>query len=82
MCSLDAGHVSWFSLTTLDSLECRLTKKKLQFVYHTDPWVLLNCVPTIQANFIQYQGFTVVYRRYASLFFMVGIDNNQVPPCT
>jgi Clathrin adaptor complex small chain len=32
----------------------------------------------LQANFIQYRGFTVVYRRYASLFFMVGIDNNQV----
>ena len=32
----------------------------------------------LQANFIQYRGFTVVYRRYASLFFMVGIDNSQV----
>jgi hypothetical protein len=32
----------------------------------------------VQANFIQYQGLTVVYRRYASLFFMVGIDNGQV----
>ena len=32
----------------------------------------------MQANFIRYGGFTVVYRRYASLFFIVGIDNGQV----
>lgn len=32
----------------------------------------------LQANFIRYGGFTVVYRRYASLFFIVGIDNGQV----
>lgn len=33
---------------------------------------------TLQANFIQHEGYTIVYRRYASLFFMVGIDDTQV----
>lgn len=32
----------------------------------------------LQANFIQHQGYTIVYRRYASLFFIVGIDQSQV----
>jgi Clathrin adaptor complex small chain len=32
----------------------------------------------MQANFIQYHGYTIVYRRYASLFFIVGIDKHQV----
>ena len=32
----------------------------------------------LQANFIRYRDFTVVYRRYASLFFMMGVDNGQV----
>jgi hypothetical protein len=32
----------------------------------------------MQANFIQHQGYTIVYRRYASLFFIVGIDSSQV----
>jgi hypothetical protein len=32
----------------------------------------------MQANFIQHQGYTIVYRRYASLFFIVGIDS--APP--
>ena len=36
------------------------------------------CRSGVQATFIPYRGFTVVYRRYASLFFMVGIDNSQV----
>ena len=34
----------------------------------------------VQANFIQHNGYTIVYRRYASLFFIVGIDSSQV--CT
>lgn len=34
----------------------------------------------VQANFIQHQGYTIVYRRYASLFFIVGIDKSQVRP--
>lgn len=30
-----------------------------------------------QCNFIEHRSFKVVYRRYASLFFMVGIDDEE-----
>lgn len=30
-----------------------------------------------QCNFIEHRGFKVVYRRYASLFFLVGVDEEE-----
>jgi len=30
-----------------------------------------------QCNFIEHRSFRVVYRRYASLFFLVGVDNEE-----
>lgn len=30
-----------------------------------------------ETNYIEHQGTRVVYRRYASLFFMVGVDENE-----
>ena len=29
-----------------------------------------------QCSFVEYRGYKVVYRRYASLFFIVGVENN------
>ena len=34
-------------------------------------------VPTKQCSFFEYRNYKVIYRRYASLFFIVGADNNQ-----
>ena len=31
-----------------------------------------------QCSFMEYKNFKVVYRRYASLYFIVGIDNEEV----
>jgi len=31
-----------------------------------------------QCSFIEYKSFKIVYRRYASLFFIVGIDESEV----
>jgi AP-4 complex subunit sigma-1 len=33
--------------------------------------------PERQCNFIEHQGIRVVYRRYASLFFLMGIDAEE-----
>jgi hypothetical protein len=35
------------------------------------------CCPT-QCSFFEHREYKVVYRRYASLFFMVGVDEDEV----
>lgn len=30
-----------------------------------------------QCNFVEHRSFKIVYRRYASLFFLVGVDENE-----
>ena len=34
----------------------------------------------VQCSFVEHRNYKVIYRRYASLFFLVGIDNDEV--CT
>ena len=34
----------------------------------------------LQCSFVEHRNYKVIYRRYASLFFLVGIDNDEV--CT
>ncbi len=34
----------------------------------------------VQCSFVKHRNYKVIYRRYASLFFLVGIDNDEV--CT
>ena len=39
----------------------------------------------MQCSFTEHRNMKVVYRRYASLFFLVGIDDEEasmLPPCT
>lgn len=31
-----------------------------------------------QCSFVEHRNYKIVYRRYASLFFMVGVDNEEV----
>ena len=35
-------------------------------------------LPGLQCNFVEHRSWKVVYRRYASLFFLVGIDDEEV----
>ena len=28
-----------------------------------------------QCSFVEYRGYKIIYRRYASLFFIIGVDN-------
>lgn len=32
----------------------------------------------VQCSFVEHRNYKVIYRRYASLFFLVGIDNDEV----
>ncbi|XP_026663171.1 AP-4 complex subunit sigma isoform X1 [Phoenix dactylifera] len=33
-----------------------------------------------QCSFVEHRNYKIVYRRYASLFFLVGVDNDEVCP--
>jgi AP-4 complex subunit sigma-1 len=35
------------------------------------------CRSELQCSFIEYRGYKVVYRRYASLFFVVAVDGDD-----
>lgn len=37
----------------------------------------------MQCSFVEYRGYKVIYRRYASLFFIVGVkdDDSEVRDC-
>ena len=32
----------------------------------------------MQCSFVEHRNFKVIYRRYASLFFLVGVDSEEV----
>ena len=36
------------------------------------------CFVLMQCSFVEHRNYKVVYRRYASLFFLVGVDNDEV----
>lgn len=31
-----------------------------------------------QCSFVEHRNYKIIYRRYASLFFLVGVDNEEV----
>lgn len=31
-----------------------------------------------QCSFVEHRNYKIIYRRYASLFFLVGVDNDEV----
>merc|ERR1712137_47266 len=32
---------------------------------------------SLQSSFVEYRGYKVIYRRYASLFFIIGVDGDE-----
>lgn len=63
-------------------LEGEIVRKCLA---RTDKQVTLLCTSPsanlpVQCSFIEHRKYTIVYRRYASLFFLVGIDAEEVRP--
>lgn len=37
-----------------------------------------NFMHLTQCSFVEHRNYKIVYRRYASLFFLVGVDNEEV----
>lgn len=38
----------------------------------------INIFRYLQCSFVEHRNYKIVYRRYASLFFLVGVDNDEV----
>jgi hypothetical protein len=51
--------------------------KKMTTFYNV-LWVfnLLHC-DDLQCSFLEYKGDKIIYRRYASLFFILGVDDDE-----
>ena len=59
-----AQYSSWFSIAERTSLEGEVVRKCLQR-------------KESECNFVEHLQYKLVYRRYASLFFIVGVDNDE-----
>jgi AP-4 complex subunit sigma-1 len=59
-----AQYSNWFSIAERTSLEGEVVRKCLQR-------------KESECNFVEHLQYKLVYRRYASLFFIVGVDNDE-----
>jgi len=63
-CLLLRSYYDWHSIEERSALEAEIIRKCLSRTEH-------------QCSFMDYRGMRVVYRRYASLFFIVGTDPEE-----
>jgi AP-4 complex subunit sigma-1 len=59
-----ASYFEWMPIAEKTALEAEIIRRCL---YRTE----------FQCSFIEYRGYKVVYRRYASLFFVVAVDGDE-----
>jgi AP-4 complex subunit sigma-1 len=59
-----ASYFEWFPFQERVALEAEIIRRCLS---RTE----------LQCSFIEYRGYKVIYRRYASLFFVVGVDGEE-----
>ena len=59
-----ASYFEWISMTERTALESEIIRRCLT---RTE----------FQCSFVEYRGYKIVYRRYASLFFVVGVDGDE-----
>jgi len=59
-----ASYYEWFPLQERVALEAEIIRRCLS---RTE----------FQCSFIEYRGYKVIYRRYASLFFVVAVDGDE-----
>ncbi len=60
-----SSYYTWMSIPERVALEAEIIRKCLSR-------------SELQCQFIEYRGYKVIYRRYASLFFIVGVDGDDV----
>jgi len=59
-----ASYYDWLSIEERSGLEAEIIRKCLSRTEN-------------QCSFMEYRGMRVVYRRYASLFFIVGVEQDE-----
>ena len=59
-----ASYYDWMSIEERTALEAEIIRKCLSRTEN-------------QCSFMEYRGMRVVYRRYASLFFIVGVEQDE-----
>jgi AP-4 complex subunit sigma-1 len=59
-----ASYYDWMSIDERSALEAEIIRKCLSRTEN-------------QCSFMEYRGMRVVYRRYASLFFIVGVEQDE-----
>jgi AP-4 complex subunit sigma-1 len=59
-----SSYYEWFPIQERVALEAEIIRRCL-------------CRSEFQCSFIEYRGYKVVYRRYASLFFVAAVDNED-----
>ena len=59
-----SSYYEWLSIEERNALEAEIIRKCLSRTEN-------------QCSFMEYRGYRVIYRRYASLFFIVGVDQEE-----
>lgn len=59
-----AAYYEWFPIAERVALEAEIIRRCLSRTEY-------------QCSFLEYRGYKVIYRRYASLFFVVAVDNDD-----
>lgn len=59
-----SSYYEWLSIEERGALEAEIIRKCLARTEN-------------QCSFMEYRGYKVIYRRYASLFFIVGVDQEE-----
>jgi hypothetical protein len=63
-----ASYYDWLSIEERTALEAEIIRKCLSRTEN-------------QCSFMEYRGMRIVYRRYASLFFIVGVEQDEEVRC-
>lgn len=63
-----ANYYDWLTIDERTALESEIIRKCLS---RTE----------MQCSFMEYRGMKVIYRRYASLFFIVGVEQEEEVSC-
>ncbi len=75
-----ANYFEWMPIQERVTLEAEVTNPTLN---HESISYLIQIIrrclsrTELQCSFLEYRGYKVIYRRYASLFFVVGVDGNE-----
>ena len=79
-----ASYYEYFPIQERVALEAEV--RRIVFIFLILSFIISNIIQIIrrclsrtefQCSFIEYRGYKVIYRRYASLFFVVAVDGDD-----